>query len=191
MDGRLVEQTPMRAAIARRMAESKQQAPHFYVQTEVEMDALPGAARREQRSDPAVRVTVTAALVRRLRRRARASSRRFNAVWTRRRAARGRRDQRRGRDRARRRADRAGAARRRRASTSRTPAAALGDLVAARARGGKLRRPRSATPRSRSATSACSRSPRSRRSSRRRRSRSSRPARPVERVVLRTASRGP
>ena len=38
MDGRLVEQTRMRAAVGRRMVESKQQVPHFYVQTEVAVD---------------------------------------------------------------------------------------------------------------------------------------------------------
>jgi pyruvate dehydrogenase E2 component (dihydrolipoamide acetyltransferase) len=55
----------MRRAIARRMAESKQHAPHFYLSTEIEMDALldlvdagnAGRAREE-------RVTVTAFLLR-------------------------------------------------------------------------------------------------------------------------------
>jgi pyruvate dehydrogenase E2 component (dihydrolipoamide acetyltransferase) len=40
MDGKIVEQTKMRAAIARRMVASKQEAPHFYVQTEVTVDGL-------------------------------------------------------------------------------------------------------------------------------------------------------
>ncbi len=40
MEGKLVEQTRMRTAIARRMVESKQQAPHFYVQTEVAIDGV-------------------------------------------------------------------------------------------------------------------------------------------------------
>lgn len=40
MEGRLVEQTRMRAAIARRMVESKQRAPHFYVQAEIAMDGV-------------------------------------------------------------------------------------------------------------------------------------------------------
>ena len=35
-----VTPSPMRRAIARRMTESKQQVPHFYVSTEIEMDAL-------------------------------------------------------------------------------------------------------------------------------------------------------
>ena len=43
MNGRVVEQTRMRAAIARRMLESKQHVPHFYVQTEV---AVNGVRRR-------------------------------------------------------------------------------------------------------------------------------------------------
>ena len=40
MEGKLVEQTRMRAGIARRMTESKQQAPHFYVQTEVAVEGV-------------------------------------------------------------------------------------------------------------------------------------------------------
>ena len=35
-----VTQSPMRRAIARRMADSKRETPHFYVQTDVEMDGL-------------------------------------------------------------------------------------------------------------------------------------------------------
>jgi pyruvate dehydrogenase E2 component (dihydrolipoamide acetyltransferase) len=52
----------MRAAIARRMTESKRQAPHFYLSTEIEMDkvsALLSAASAQE----GVRVTATAALV--------------------------------------------------------------------------------------------------------------------------------
>lgn len=60
-----VSQSPMRKAIARRMVESKQQVPHFYLSTEIEMDALlavvdatnEGRAREE-------RITVTAFLLR-------------------------------------------------------------------------------------------------------------------------------
>jgi muconolactone delta-isomerase len=46
-DGRHpVTPSPMRRAIARRMVESKGSAPHFYLSTEIEMDALlAGAAR--------------------------------------------------------------------------------------------------------------------------------------------------
>ncbi len=60
-----VSQGPMRRAIARRMTESKQQVPHFYLSTEIEMDALLAAADRANegraRED---RVTVTAYLLR-------------------------------------------------------------------------------------------------------------------------------
>lgn len=40
MDGVIIEQTKMRTAIAKRMVDSKQQAPHFYVETEIATDAL-------------------------------------------------------------------------------------------------------------------------------------------------------
>lgn len=65
-DGRHpVTTTPMRAAIARRMVQSKQQAPHFYVSTEIEMDALIGAAERHNADlDASARVTLTAYLIR-------------------------------------------------------------------------------------------------------------------------------
>ncbi len=60
-----VSQSPMRRAIARRMTESKQRVPHFYLSTEIEMDALLAAADRANegraRED---RVTVTAFLLR-------------------------------------------------------------------------------------------------------------------------------
>ena len=60
-----VKQSPMRRAIARRMTESKTQVPHFYLSTEIDMDALlaladeanVGRAREE-------RLTVTAFLLR-------------------------------------------------------------------------------------------------------------------------------
>jgi pyruvate dehydrogenase E2 component (dihydrolipoamide acetyltransferase) len=52
----------MRSAIARRMVKSKQEAPHFYVSTEVEMDAA--IARAEQLSaESGGRVTLTSVLV--------------------------------------------------------------------------------------------------------------------------------
>jgi pyruvate dehydrogenase E2 component (dihydrolipoamide acetyltransferase) len=55
----------MRRAIARRMVESKTTAPHFYLSTEIEMDAVLAAAARANtaraRED---RVTVTAFLLR-------------------------------------------------------------------------------------------------------------------------------
>jgi pyruvate dehydrogenase E2 component (dihydrolipoamide acetyltransferase) len=78
VDGRLVEQTRMRAGVGRRMTEAKQQVPHFYVQTEVAVDALRArlAALKER-----VHVTMTAALVRACVAALR-EHRRFNSVWT-------------------------------------------------------------------------------------------------------------
>jgi pyruvate dehydrogenase E2 component (dihydrolipoamide acetyltransferase) len=65
-DGRhLVEATSMRSAIARRMTQSKQQVPHFYVSTEIEMDVLAEAAERQSAArDPSNRATLTAYLIR-------------------------------------------------------------------------------------------------------------------------------
>jgi pyruvate dehydrogenase E2 component (dihydrolipoamide acetyltransferase) len=71
----------MRRAIARRMTESKQRAPHFYLSTEIQMDVLlavadranDGRAREE-------RVTVTAFLLRALALTI-AEHPAFNAVW--------------------------------------------------------------------------------------------------------------
>jgi pyruvate dehydrogenase E2 component (dihydrolipoamide acetyltransferase) len=63
----VVEQGSMRRAIARRMVESKTQVPHFYLSTEVEMDALLAlvdAMNAERGRDD--RLTVTAFLVRAL-----------------------------------------------------------------------------------------------------------------------------
>src|SRR5688572_22012105 len=71
----------MRAAIARRMAQSKQQAPHFYVTADIEMDAVLKAADRLNEGRPREeRVSVTAYLVRAL---AEVLPRHphFNAVW--------------------------------------------------------------------------------------------------------------
>jgi pyruvate dehydrogenase E2 component (dihydrolipoamide acetyltransferase) len=57
----------MRRAIARRMTESKAGAPHFYLTTDVEMDALLAAADRLNAGrERDARVTVTAFLVRAL-----------------------------------------------------------------------------------------------------------------------------
>jgi pyruvate dehydrogenase E2 component (dihydrolipoamide acetyltransferase) len=71
----------MRRAIARRMTESKQHAPHFYLSTEIDMDALLGAAERANvgraRED---RVTVTAFLLRATALTL-AEHPAFNAVW--------------------------------------------------------------------------------------------------------------
>jgi pyruvate dehydrogenase E2 component (dihydrolipoamide acetyltransferase) len=64
MDGKLIEQTRMRAGIARRMVESKQQAPHFYVQTEVAVDRVRDHLAGLGGGASEGRPTMTAALVR-------------------------------------------------------------------------------------------------------------------------------
>src|SRR5579862_9394147 len=64
MDGTLIEQTRMRAGIARRMVESKQQAPHFYVQTEVAVDRVRDRLAGLGGGASEARPTMTAALVR-------------------------------------------------------------------------------------------------------------------------------
>lgn len=58
---RLVPLTPMRAAIARRMSQSKQSAPHIYLTTEIEVDAVVARLRAFPEAD---RPSVTVALVR-------------------------------------------------------------------------------------------------------------------------------
>jgi pyruvate dehydrogenase E2 component (dihydrolipoamide acetyltransferase) len=76
-----VKLTPMRAAIARRMVQSKQQAPHFYVSAELEIDALAGAADRlNARRDPGTRTSLTAFLLKAIALTL-AEHRSFNAVW--------------------------------------------------------------------------------------------------------------
>jgi pyruvate dehydrogenase E2 component (dihydrolipoamide acetyltransferase) len=79
-DGTLVEFTRMRSAIARRMVKSKQEAPHFYVATEVEMDAALAETGRLA-VESGERVTLTSLLVR-----ASAAALRehpeLNAVWS-------------------------------------------------------------------------------------------------------------
>lgn len=78
---RRVTATPMRAAIARRMVQSKQQAPHFYVTSEIEVDALVAAAERHNEGrTKAERVTLTSYLLRAV---ATTLVRHpeFNAVW--------------------------------------------------------------------------------------------------------------
>ena len=84
MEGRLVEQTRMRAGIARRMVESKQQAPHFYVQTEVAVDGVQSrlAELNAHANGGSPRTTMTAALVRACVAALRGHPR-LNAVWTR------------------------------------------------------------------------------------------------------------
>ena len=80
MKGAIVPQTPMRRAVARRMTDSKQQAPHFYVQTEVVMDGL-NTILEEESARTGERVTATAALVAACAAALRAQPQ-FNAVWT-------------------------------------------------------------------------------------------------------------
>jgi pyruvate dehydrogenase E2 component (dihydrolipoyllysine-residue acetyltransferase) len=76
-----VKATPMRAAIARRMVQSKQQAPHFYVTAEIEVDALSAAAERHNAGrEKADRVTLTAYLIRAVAL-ALAEHPELNAVW--------------------------------------------------------------------------------------------------------------
>lgn len=71
----------MRAAIGRRMVQSKQQAPHFYVSADVEMEALAGrAAARNEGRPREERVTLTAYLLRALALTLRDHPA-FNAVW--------------------------------------------------------------------------------------------------------------
>jgi pyruvate dehydrogenase E2 component (dihydrolipoamide acetyltransferase) len=81
-DGRHpVKATPMRAAIARRMVQSKQQAPHFYVSTEIEVDRLAAEIdRRNAGREKADRVTLTAYLIQAVAATLTAHPE-FNAVW--------------------------------------------------------------------------------------------------------------
>lgn len=73
--------TPMRAAIGRRMVESKSKAPHFYVSTDIEMEAVTAANNtlNEGKSGDD-RVTITAWLVRALAQ-SLAAAPALNAVW--------------------------------------------------------------------------------------------------------------
>jgi pyruvate dehydrogenase E2 component (dihydrolipoamide acetyltransferase) len=76
-----VKLTPMRAAIARRMVQSKQQAPHFYVSAELEIDALAAAADRlNARRAPGTRTSLTAFLLKAVALTL-AEHPSFNAVW--------------------------------------------------------------------------------------------------------------
>ena len=74
--------TPMRAAISRRMVESKSKAPHFYVSTDVDMEALIAAntaVNVGREGDD--RVTITAWIVRSLAQSLVATPA-LNAVWS-------------------------------------------------------------------------------------------------------------
>jgi pyruvate dehydrogenase E2 component (dihydrolipoamide acetyltransferase) len=80
LTGELIAQTPMRKAIARRMSDSKREAPHFYASAEIEMDAV-GAFIAEERDRGGRRITTTAALVRACVAALR-SNPRVNSIWT-------------------------------------------------------------------------------------------------------------
>lgn len=78
----LVKPTPMRKAIARRMSESKQQAPHFYVSCEIAMDAAIAATSNLNVNAAAdERVTQTAVMLKAVAL-ALADEPTFNAHWT-------------------------------------------------------------------------------------------------------------
>jgi pyruvate dehydrogenase E2 component (dihydrolipoamide acetyltransferase) len=63
---RRIEQSKMRLAVGRQMTTSKQTVPHFYVSTEIVMDAVLDLSRRLSSAPGAPRVSVTACLVRAL-----------------------------------------------------------------------------------------------------------------------------
>ena len=76
-----VKLSPLRRAIARRMVDSKASAPHFYLSTEIEMDALLAIAERANAGRPRDdRITVTAFLLRAIALTL-AEHPAFNAVW--------------------------------------------------------------------------------------------------------------
>jgi len=80
--GRLVQLSRMRAAVGRRMVDSKQQAPHFYVALDIPLDDLLAALAAVNDAPPdGRRVTVTAALVSALAGVLREEPM-FNARWT-------------------------------------------------------------------------------------------------------------
>ena len=81
LETELVRLSALRAALARPMQASKQEVPHFYVSTEIRMDAALSAVESRNGMRDAPRVSLSAVLVR-----ACALSLRehpsFNAVWT-------------------------------------------------------------------------------------------------------------
>ena len=73
--------SPMRAAIARRMAQSKQQAPHFYVSADLDMEALLEVVHRHDAGhEQAARLTLTPLLIKAVALTL-TEHRSFNAVW--------------------------------------------------------------------------------------------------------------
>jgi pyruvate dehydrogenase E2 component (dihydrolipoamide acetyltransferase) len=72
----------MRKAIARRMSQSKQQAPHFYVTAEIVMDAaIEATAALNDNPEQQTRITLTAVMLKALALTL-AEERTFNAHWT-------------------------------------------------------------------------------------------------------------
>lgn len=77
-----VRLSPMRTAIARRMVDSKRNAPHFYVSTEIDMNHVLARAHELNQERPREkRVTVTALLIEAVAR-ALTASPSLNAVWS-------------------------------------------------------------------------------------------------------------
>ena len=81
MDGKVLELSRMRTAVGRRMVESKQQVPHFYVQTEIDVGPMSAAIAALKALAPSVRITMTLPLVRACVAALREHPR-FNSVWT-------------------------------------------------------------------------------------------------------------
>jgi pyruvate dehydrogenase E2 component (dihydrolipoamide acetyltransferase) len=81
MEGKLIEPTRMRAVIARRMVESKQQAPHFYAETQIAVDAVRDRLAELNAEADAPRTTMTVALIRACVIALREHSQ-LNSVWT-------------------------------------------------------------------------------------------------------------
>jgi len=77
---RPVEFSRARKAVARRMVDSKRDAPHFYVSAEIEMDAAVSQVETLNAAAEGVRVTITALLVRACAVALREHGR-LNAVW--------------------------------------------------------------------------------------------------------------
>jgi pyruvate dehydrogenase E2 component (dihydrolipoamide acetyltransferase) len=73
--------SPMRTAIARRMQASKQEVPHFYLTTEIPMDATLAEVEHLHRAPDRPRVSLSALLVRACALTLREHPS-FNAVWT-------------------------------------------------------------------------------------------------------------
>jgi pyruvate dehydrogenase E2 component (dihydrolipoamide acetyltransferase) len=81
VDGKVLELSRMRTAVGRRMVESKQQVPHFYVQTEIDVAPMSAAIAALKVLAPGVRITMTLPLVRACVAALREHPR-FNSVWT-------------------------------------------------------------------------------------------------------------